>query len=220
MDSVVPERLTRRRSLGLLVAGTLAGCLGSVGSDTEDDGETRTGTNDTTDTAGSSELPGDGSANADTSPADGCGSVFGDTDERYEPGERPLVASFAYPIGGRISSEADTSRESLTLVNYGNSERGQQLSVAQRAAPESQYDVDTIYGDRPGWQTGRTVRYDGTDRPVVTRQADDSETWLFRTSAGDEPYELEVRTSALQGEPCPAAYTAVCERVANSFEPV
>lgn len=209
MRATTGRRPTRRRLLGVLAAGSLAGCLGS-----------RSGAEEPTPTAtgdGGDGLPTDGGTGAgDTSLAGSCAAAFGDTDRRYDPGERELVATFAYPLAGEIFAESDDDGVSETAIGYGEAERGEfrhRLGVFQRGPVD--YDVVESYAGESDWAAGPTVRYAGEDRPVAVLQSDTVAAWVF----GVGTYELETRVGANGGEACPDVYRNIVGRVARSFEP-
>lgn len=206
----------RRRFLAALAAGgvttVVAGCLGDAPA------ATPTPAQDDTDA-----LPTDsGEASGDTSLAGSCAAAFGDTDQRYDPGDRPLVATFAYPMAGAVFEERSSDTEAVTAIGYAAAEDGQYeqtLRVTQRG-PVDEEDVGERYVQRDGWEAGGTVTYDGGERAVAVRRTDDTAVaWVFGIPGSDGTYEIEVRTAVGAGDPCPDTYDAVCERVSRSFQP-
>ena len=227
MDSLGSDKLTRRRTLGLLgagAAGALAGCVGG-GSDADSGGD------ETSDGSGSGGGPGgdeNGGDSSGTSPANSCASAFGDTDEPYEPdSDSGWIATFAVPMGGEIFYEDSTSTGSVASFGYietameGNYE--QQVGVSQRGPYE---DADPDQGavaiaEQDRYEDGGTVTYDGSERTVAIVRTDDASViWLIGVQGPDnETYQLQAQASVASGDPCPETYEAVCERVMTSFEP-
>jgi hypothetical protein len=210
--------------LGAGAAGALAGCVGG-GSDADSGG------GETTDGSGSGGEPGGDETGGDssgTSPADGCASAFGDTDEPYEPGpDSGWIATFAVPMGGEVFYEDSTSTGSVGSFGYieteleGNYE--QQVGVSQRGPYE---DADPDQGavaiaERDRYEDGGSVTYDGSERTVAVVRTDDASViWLVGVQGPDaETYQLQAQASVASGDPCPDTYEAVCERVMASFEP-
>jgi hypothetical protein len=211
-------KLHRRGFLGLLAVGALAGCAG--GGPTDGRSTATPTAEDPTTTEGP--MPtGTDSSTGGTSLAGSCASAFGDTDRRYDPGDRGLVATFAYPLAGTIYEESGEGGEYVTAIGYGATESGEyrhRVRLYQRGPVY--YDVVETYTDEPDWVEDGTVRYDGTDRPVAVLQSDTTAQWRFGIDGPDGTYEIEVQVGANVGEPCPDVYENICARVANSFEPV
>lgn len=222
MDSRATAGLSRRRALGLLAVGALAGCVGGA-SDTGDSG----GSNDDTETEaggpGGDESDGEGSG---TSLAGSCASAFGDTDQPYDVGGSRWVATFDYPMGGEVFYEDDTSRGSVASFGYvetdleGNYEH--QVLVSQRG-PSEDTDPDiggTLIAEDDSYEDGGTVTFGGEERRVAVLRTDGvSIIWTMGVlGPDDQTYRLEVQASVASGDPCPETYEAVCERVMTSFE--
>jgi hypothetical protein len=225
MNPPTTDRLTRRSTLGLLAAGALAGCLGSEAdpADEEDDEEETGGT--TTGTGSPGEAGLDGGASG-TTLAGSCASAFGDTDQPYDTSDSGWVVDFAYPMGGEIFYEDDTSRGAVASIGYieaeleGNYEH--QVLVSQRG-PSEDTDPDiggTLIASSDRYEDGGTVTVDGSERRVAVVRTDGiSVIWTIGLLGPDnQTYRLEVQASVGLGEPCPEAYDAVCARVMNSFE--
>ena len=105
---------SRRELLGLVAVSALAGCSSGDG----DDGEDGTTASTATPTMGG---PSDGSAG--TSLAGSCASNFGDTLQPYDTSGRGMVATFAYPMGGEITTEQDEDDSHVTGFGYRSEER-------------------------------------------------------------------------------------------------
>lgn len=210
-----PERGTmgRRGFLGLLAVTTIAGCAGG--------GSSNEGTPTSTDTPADGMPTGTSGTPGETSLAGSCASAFGDTDQRYDPGDRGLVATFAYPMAGTIYEESTEGMEILTSIGYGENDYDEyrhRLRVFQRGPVE--YDVVETYTSADDWVEGEPVTYDGAELPVAELDSDTTAAKFFGIEGPDGTYELEVRVGANIGDPCPDVYANICDRVANSFEPV
>ncbi|WP_424018044.1 hypothetical protein ACOZ4N_19570 [Halorientalis pallida] len=215
MDQSSGPRLTRRHVLAGLAVGALAGC---TSADTADGGAA--GGTPTSDGSGG-DLPGgtDG-ADAGTSLAGSCGSVFGDTDERYTG---PVaVATFAYPMGGTVDYADESEAGTVLSVGYpGPDTDGYHslLTVAQRGPYGGDADRGARYLQEDRYVDGGTVGYDGSERTVAVLRYDGGEIRLFGVAGPDGAYELEAKATVSGGDPCPEAYTGVTERVSRSFRP-
>ncbi len=215
MDGAEKRMRTRRGVLGLLAAGGLAGCLGGDGTPIATRTEPTTTETPTPPTT-------DGGTDAGTSPAGSCAADFGDTDERYKPGDRDLVATFSYPMGGMVSAETVEGDTYETVVSYpaaDSADNRHLIRTFQRGPVD--YDVVEEYSSKTAWEKGETVSYGGTERPVVVFPSDAAPVWVFGVEEPDGTYELMTKLLTGRGyEPCEDAYPAICERVARSFEPL
>jgi hypothetical protein len=227
MNSFTTDKLTRRRTLGLLgagAAGALAGCIGG-GSNADGGGD------ETTDGSGSGGGPGgdenDGD-NSGTNPAGSCASAFGDTDQTYEPpADNSWIVAFDCPMAATTFYEDNTSRGAVANFGYveaeleGNYEH--QLQVVQRGPLE---DIDPDVGaarieDFDDFEVGGTVTYDGSERTVAVKRTQGVsviQTIGFQHSDG-EVYSVTVQCSVGTGDPCPETDEAICERVLASLRP-
>jgi hypothetical protein len=208
MDESGVPTLTRRHALTTLAVGALAGC-------TSDDGTDGTPTA-ATDAGVPGETCGPGAA---TSLAGSCGSVFGDTDERYDG---PVAAAtFAYPMGGSIDYADDGDTGSVLAVGYpgGGDEFDAVLTVAQRGPYSGDPDRGATALRDAEYEDGGTVSYDGSERTVAVLRYDGGEIRLFGVRGPDGVYELEAKATVADGDPCPTAYANVTERVTRSFRP-
>lgn len=203
--------------LGLLAVGALAGCAGSAPRDTGRDPEGDTG-------AGS--LPGGSGDDTDgTSLAGSCASAFGDTLQRYDVGERDLIATFGYPMGGEILDEQDDAVAHGTVIGYGRGEISPLHSVTvfeqgptgEPVDATQAWDLDA-YDD---FEAGTLRTWDGQERPaVIRRRADSAVTYIFHAEGPGGVYLFDVTTAAGEADGCPEVYESVTRRVAESFEPL
>jgi hypothetical protein len=221
------ESMSRRTVLGLVAAGALAGCGGMLRDDTgtgPDDDEATPGTATATPTPsepGPGGLDENGSDAGDTSLAGSCAAAFGDTDRRYDPGDRDVVTTFAYPLAGEVVGETDGSDGHTTVVDYGDGEGPtlQRLVVTERGPLDVPADVGASYVETDDeWEAAGTVTFDGSTRTVAARRRDDGLAHLWGFEGPDGTYSVEIECSAVDGEPCPDAYEAVCRRVSASVE--
>ena len=218
------SNVSRRRVVATLAAASLAGCLGD--SDGASDDAT-TGTTDPADTSTpgttTSGFPTESDdSSGDTSPAGSCAAAFGDTDRRYEPGDRELAHTFVYPLGGEIVvTDADDFGGPLTRFGYPPSDDGQYeqyLSVRERVVDDGR-DSGAAYTESDSW-SATTVTYEGRERTAaVNRITDTQEIWIFSATDDETTYEFEVYAERGTGDACPDAYHSICRRVAESFEP-
>lgn len=215
--------VTRRGVLATLAAGALAGCLGTGDGASSGD---PTGTRDTDDspTPGTTTgLPTESDGpGGDTSLAGSCAAAFGDTDRRYEPDDRDLSHTFAYPLAGEVVvTEDEATGGHLTRFGYAASGDGryeQYLSVRERVVDDGR-DSGAVYAGTDAW-SATTVSYQGRERTVAVNSiVDDQRIWIFSATDAGTTYEFEVLAERGTGDACPDAYHAVCRRVAASFEP-
>jgi hypothetical protein len=215
--------MSRRRVVAAVAAASLAGCLGDSDGAS---GEAPTGTAGTSDTPApgttTNGLPTDSDGTTgDTSPAGSCAAAFGDTDRRYEPGDRELAHTFAHPLGGEVVvTDDDDFGGPLTRFGYaasGDGQYEQYLSVRERVVDDGR-DAGAAYAESDAW-SATTVTYGGRERTAaVNRVTDAQEIWIFSAADPDATYEFEVLAERGTGDACPDAYHGICRRVAESFE--
>ncbi|MFC4406116.1 hypothetical protein [Haloarchaeobius iranensis] len=215
---------SRRRVLAALAATGLAGCLGDSDGASDD---APAGATDATDTPApgttTDGLPTQSEDPAgDTSPSGSCAVAFGDTDRRYEPGDRELDHTFLYPLGGEVVvTDDDDIGGRLTRFGYPASDDAQYeqyLSVRERIVDDGR-DAGAAYAESDSW-SATTVTYEGRERTAaVNRVTDTQDIWIFSAPDDDATYEFEVFAEQGIGDACPDAYHDICHRVANSFEP-
>jgi hypothetical protein len=212
MDESSGPRFTRRHALTGLAVGALAGCTSADTADEGAAGGTHTGD------GSSGDLP-DGT-DAGTSLAGGCGSVFGDTDERYTG---PVaVATFGIPMGGTVDYADESESGTVLAVGYPGAVDDQYhslLTVAQRGPYGGDPDRGAISLEQDRYADGGTVSYDGSERTVAVLRYEGGEIKLFGVAGPDGVYELEAKATVSGGDPCPEAYTYVTDRVVRSFRP-
>lgn len=208
---------SRRHVLGLLAASSLAGCLGGEGATDSTPTPTATAT--------ATERPlsdgGNGDASGDTSLTGSCGAVFGDTDQRYEPGSSQWVVSFAYPMAGEVFFAGSDGEEIAAAIGYDRGPDGgyaQELTVTQAGPLEEPISGSQLV-DREGWEADGTVTYDGSDRTVAVHSTAESYAVAFGFEGPDGSYGLTVEAAPGVGDPCPDVYPGVCRRVLDSVEP-
>jgi hypothetical protein len=204
---------SRRELLGLVAAGVVAGC-----SSGEPSGDAETVT------APPPGGPADnGSDDAGTSLAGSCASNFGDTLQPYDVGDRDMIATFSYPMGGEITTEQDNPNSHVTGFGYGRGEVSalHTLTVSETGPTGEPPDATEAYEFDDRFEDGTVGTYGGQQRPVAIRRTGDSSvTYIFHVDSPDGVYVFSVQTAVGAGEPCPDAYESVTRRVAASFEPV
>lgn len=216
----IDSGMSRRSVLTAVVAGSLAGCLGDTGEQPSDGPSGSTDT--TTASLTTTDLPTDSDgASGDTSLAGSCAAAFGDTDQRYDPGDRELAHTFVYPLGGEVVvTAADDFGGPLTRFGYaadGDGQYEQYLSVRERVVDDGR-DAGAAYAESDSWSS-TTVTYAGRERTAAVNQVTDAqEIWIFSATDADATYEFEVLAERGTGDACPDAYHAICRRVAESFE--
>ncbi len=153
-----------------------------------------------------------------TSPGGTCGTAFGDTDTRYDPGGN-WVVTFAHPSGGEVINR---TRNTVTF-GYPAGAGGQYdhaITVNQRGPYSGDADVGaTRLENEPQFEDGGTVSYQGSERTVAVVRSDYAVVWVIGIQGPDGVYELQAQSAVRMGEPCPEAYQAACERVMTSFQP-
>jgi hypothetical protein len=204
----------------------MAGCLSGGGNDDPADGDGADSSDEPGDDPnggpGDDSNGGDGDS-GDTAPAGSCESLFGDTMERYDPGDRGMIATFSYPMGGDILFEQSDGGDHLTSVGYGQGEVSplQDLTVSERGPLGSTGNATEAYAFNDEYENGTVSTYGGEERPAAIRRSDDeSVTILFRVEEPDGFYEFSVQTAVGEGEPCPDTYESITRAVAESFEPI
>ncbi|MDS0282472.1 hypothetical protein [Haloarcula onubensis] len=202
---------SRRELLGLVAVSALAGCSSG------DDGDSGDGPTETT---GTPPATADGSAG--TSLAGSCASNFGDTLQPYDVGDRGMVAAFGYPMGGEVTSEQDEDDSHVTGFGYGRGDVSplHTMTVSETGPTGEPADATEAYSFDDRFESGTVTTYDGRERPVAIRRADESVTYIVHVERSDGVYVFSVQTSAGEGEPCPDVYESVTRRVTGSFEPV
>lgn len=222
---------TRRAVLGLVGAAglaALAGCTeGESGGGTT---PTPTGSADGN-SGGGDDGPGTGGSGGSggsddsggTSLAGSCASAFGDTMERYDPGDRGMVATFSYPSGGEVINEQDDSAGYGTIVGYGQGELSplHSVTVFDNGQTNQSPDVTEARDIRDGEEAGTVTTPDGQERPVIIRRTGGpAVTYLFHAEWPDGVYQYDVTTAAGEAEGCPEVYESVTRRIVESFTPV
>lgn len=206
---------SRRKLLGVLAMSAIAGCSGTSpsGDDDTDDGTTETngGLPNSTPEAGSG-----------TSRAGSCASNFGDTLQQYDPGNRGMIASFGYPMGGEITFEQSDSVGHVTSFGYGRGEISPRhtLTVSERGPFNDTGDATEAYAFNDAYESESVTTYGGQQRLAATLRRDESVVYNVRVDGPDGFYEFAVQTSAGEGDPCLDTYESVTRRVIESFEPV
>lgn len=218
--------ISRRTVLGAVAASAVAGCLSGGANDDSSggSGDDQSGGpgDDTSGGLGGDSQGGDGDS-GDTSLAGSCESVFGDTMERYDTGDRGMVASFSYPMGGEVVFERSDDVDHVTGIGYGRGETSplQDLTVSERGPLSSTGDATEAYAFDDDYESGTVTTYGGQERPAAIRRTEDeSVTYVVRVEEPDGFYEFSATTAVGEGEPCLDAYESVTRRVAESFEPV
>lgn len=214
--------VSRRAVLGLVAASAVAGCSGSGGGDgggNDEDTDTLPGQGDGD---GSDGGTGDDGDNGETSPKGSCGSLFGDTLQQYDTGDRGMIATFSYPMGGEQSFEQSDDRQHLTTFGYGRGEVSSLhgLLVGEAGPLGGPDTAPAAYEQETDAETASVTTYGGQTVPAHVRREPDSVTYLVRVEGPDGTYELSALAEANEGEPCPEVYDAVARRVIESFEPV
>lgn len=204
---------SRRELLGLVAVSALAGCSGGDGDDSG------SGNTETTDTSPGGATPSDG---AGTSLAGSCASNFGDTLQPYDASGRGMVATFAYPMGGEVTTEQDEDDSHVTGVGYGRGDISplHTMTVSETGPTGEPVDATEAYAFDDRFESGTVTTYDGQERPAAIRRLEESVTYIFHVERSDGVYVFSVQTSAGEGEPCPDTYESVTRSVAESFEPV
>ena len=216
---------SRRDVLGLLAVGALAGCSGSE----PNSGDGGSGSQDATATplgqSSDGGLPDEGSdAGSTTSPADSCASLFGDTLQRYDAGDRGLIATFSYPMGGTVTFAQDTPDNHVTAVGYGQGDISplHTLTVSETGPSGTPADATEAMAFDDRFEAGTVTTYGGQELPAAIRRIEDtSVTYVFNVDRSDGVYSFSIETAVgNEGEPCLETYDSVTRRVAESFEPV
>ena len=208
---------SRRELLGLVAVGALAGCSGGDGGDSGD------GDTDATATPpDAATLDGSADGSAGTSLAGSCASNFGDTLQPYDTGDRGMVATFAYPMGGEVTTEQDEGDSHVTGFGYGRGDISplHTMTVSERGPTGDPVDATEAYGFDDRFESGTVTTYDGQERPVAIRRLEESVTYIVHVERADGVYVFSVQVSAGEADPCPEVYDSVARRVAASFEPV
>ena len=203
---------SRRELLGLVAAGALAGCSGG---DSGDSGGPETA-------AGPPESGTAGDAAGGTSLAGSCASAFGDTLQPYDVGDRGLVATFGYPMGGEITSEQDEDDSHVTGVGYGRGEISplHTMTVSETGPTGEPADATEAYAFDDRFESGTIGTVGGQDRPAAIRRLAESVTYIVHVEREDGVYVFSVQVSAGEADPCPEVYDSVARRVTASFERV
>ncbi|WP_254272218.1 hypothetical protein [Haloarcula marina] len=209
---------SRRELLGLLALGALAGCAGSE----PDRGGDATATQTEPESGGS--LPGEsGDDSGETSLAGSCASAFGDTMQRYDVGDREMVATFSYPMGGEVTLEQDDAVAHGTVIAYGEGDLSplHSITVFERGPTGEPLDATEAYEFDDQSESGTITTYGGQERPVVIRRRDDpAVSYIFHADGPDGVYVFDVTTAADEAAGCLETYESVTRRVAESFEPL
>jgi len=208
---------SRRELLGLVALGALAGCASGEGGDGES-GDTGTAATP----AGGPTADGTADGSAGTSLAGSCASNFGDTLQPYDASGRGMVATFAYPMGGEVTTEQDEDDSHVTGFGYGRGEISplHTMTVSETGPTGEPADATEAYSFDDRFESGTVTTFDGQERPAAIRRLDDSVTYIFHVERGDDVYVFSVQVSAGEADPCPGVYDSVARRVTESFEPV
>jgi hypothetical protein len=215
---------SRRAVLGSIAAGAVAGCLGGGNGDGGDGGG-ENGDGRTTTQSGLGGDGGPGSATDDsdeTSPAGSCGSVYGDTLQAYDTGDRGMVATFSYPMGGDVTFEQSDDTGHLTSLGYGRGEISSlhSLVVGETGPLGGPDTAPGAYEYEEDTETATVTTYGGQTVPAHVRPRSDSVTYLVRVEGPDGTYELTAQAHAGEADPCPDVYDTIARQVIESFEPV
>jgi len=208
---------SRRELLGLVALGTLAGCSSG------DSGGSEPGNTETTATPTDSPTLGgltDGSAG--TSLAGSCASNFGDTLQPYDASGRGMVATFAYPMGGKVTTEQDEDDSHVTGFGYGRGEISplHTMTVSEMGPTGEPADATEAYAFDSRFESGTVTTFGGQERPAAIRRLEESVTYIVHVERDDGVYVFSVQVSAGEADPCPDVYDSVARRVVASFEPV
>lgn len=207
--------ISRRAVLGLLAAAAVAGCSSDSPADGGDSTPEPEDSGPTTES-----LPGGESTDSnDTSLAGSCGAAFGDTLQAYDPGDRGMVATFSYPMGGKVTYQEDSDDLHITSLGYGRGEISplHSMTISERGPYNDGDTAAAVYGDNDQY-TIMTARAYGSERPIAVPKRDDGAVvWLFRAPGPDGTYEFAVQASPGEADPCTDAYESVVARVAESF---
>lgn len=142
---------------------------------------------------------------------------------RYDPGDRGMVATFSYPMGGEVVFEQSDDVDHVTAFGYGQGEVSplQDLTVSERGPLGSTGDATEAYAFDDAYESGTVTTYGGQERPAAIKRTEgESVTYVVRVEEADGFYEFSVTTAVGEGEPCMDAYEWVSRAVAESFEPV
>lgn len=209
--------LSRRAVLALVVAGGLAGCAGGAAAPETDD-NTQTETPSEPGGLGGD----DGDTTSGTSLAGSCEAAFGDTDVRYDPGERDLQTTFAYPLGGELTAEESSDGEQSTALQYtdGDGTPLHALAVTERGPLDGEpadVGAEAVAGG-DDWEDAGPLTVGGDGRTVAAERTENAVVYRFGVDGRDGTYAIEIRCGVADGEACPTAYESVCRRVADSVE--
>jgi hypothetical protein len=204
---------SRRELLGLVALGALAGCSSGDGGDSEAGNTEPTAT---------PTMGGPSDDSAGTSLAGSCASNFGDTLQAYDASGRGMVATFAYPMGGEVTTEQDEDDSHVTGLGYGRGDISplHTMTVSETGPTGEPADATEAYEFDDRFESGTVTTFDGQERPAAIRRLEDSVTYIFHVGRSDGVYVFSVQTSAGEADPCPDVYDSVSRRVAESFEPV
>ena len=216
---------SRRDVLGLLAVGALAGCSGSDPT-SSDGGSGNTGATATpTGQDNGGGLPDDGSDDgSETSLAGSCASNFGETLQPYDVGDRGMVATFSYPMGGEITFEQDNPDNHVTAFGYGRGSVSplHTITVSESGPSGTAADATVAMAFDDRFENSTVTTLGGQELPTAIRRTEDeSVTYIFNVERSDGVYSFSVVTAAgNEGEPCLDTYESVTRQVAESFEPV
>lgn len=204
----------------------MAGCLSNGSTDDSSGGSTDDSSDgpgdDSSDGLGDDSTGSDGDS-GDTALAGSCEAAFGDTMTRYDTGDRGMVATFSYPMGGEVVFEQSDDVDHLTAIGYGQGEVSplHDLTVSERGPLSSTGDATEAYAFDDDYESGTVTTYGGQERKAaIKRTEDESVTYVVRVEEPDGFYEFSVTTAVGEGDPCMDAYESVSRAVTESFEPV